>query len=981
MAKPQAKYKVAASNELKDTTPIQSISDMLSKFRWHRDEFTRRQRLRMDFKVNEGTATFKDQIQFTENQMKWWDKFSSSYAQLRNEKQALEEQEEETEIQFKYKTRQISDEELLEIRQNQLAETTDGSAKNFDLRTEIDDIERRITLRDDQQEMEQSVLAYKNNFASADEHLLFLEDRLTAMNTDPQRYTVDEIFQAEQNVQQQQIVVDDLAQEAQALQDDIAFKNGVDQVAAAQAYVTQLNNRLDSERDPLERIRIQGQIDAQTEYLRGLERDRDEMQFRIDYADRSITKEEFLANLNELAQAEINPDKKLEYQLEVARVGREVTESTFQDEAQSLENQFNRDQNRQAYLDGLLALKEKYKNDEEISFQLDGIIAREERVAKNENYQNDLQKIENSFQSHKDKGKYLQELQGLVDIYGDDLLLGFKLGSVIARAKGDTDAEQFNLALENIANQYNRKEITGDEYIAAVNGLRTKPEFATFINSPTFQSELERISAQVVGNVKTEAFGVEIQRLADLHNNHSLTDDQYLSELNKMKGSPQFKDLMRLTSFSSQLDGLIARMEGTIDDNQFNDKLNGLKNEFNSRKITQEEYLTGLNSLREEHQDNPNYLNVLNGSIAQLEGDEITTQFSNRLSDMKQKYDSGDWDDVQYLNSLRTEQAKYSSTGPNADFNRQLGGLVASMETTVRNNKFDTQISELENTYRRNPTTEGLQNYITGLQGLKSQYIGYDDIITTIESKEAMATGNETEALYKSELANMQRKLSEGRYESPNNDFGTSTYLQDLELLKSKYFGEGMENTPGQSALNALDAELRGDEGTVTRNQLSRKLQGLNDEWSSGKIDDNVYRSELLRLKGLNSFGSSLDVKQLFDEDIYRVEVDLAQQSYQDYTKEFETGRQERISEQQRRFSRQEQSFRDVQARYGADQASFEEYEGARTRLAESTKIYEDWKTKIQTPDYEAPEFDFKTFRPESREIKPKFKLPELFEF
>lgn len=961
-------------------TAIQSVSDMVARAKWFRDEAVRRDELKFNLKVTQGIATFDDEISFLRKQMKWYDRFSSNYAELENRIQDVADQKKETEIQFQYKTRQITDEDLLRIRQEELATTKEGSQKNYGLKTEIDDIQRRIQQRADTQAITNATLLYKNNFASATQHRDFLQAKYDDMVASG-KYTEDELFSAKQELEQQKINVVDLANEAQRVTDEMNLQNGVDRAASLQQYITNTQQLLTDERDPIERIRIQGRIDAATEELRVTNRDRSEMGYRIQYAKGELSDQEFSQKLFDIADAETNPDDKLKYQLEASKTKKEATDKTFDKEVQSIKNQFERDQDSKKVLDSFNALKAKYGNDDEIQFKLDALIASQERDIKNKDFEQNVQELQDAFAINKNQDSYVAGLRSMLDSYGDDLALGSQLRSLIAKETGDLNDEKFNSALQDIANRHSRKEITDEQYITEIDALRRKPEFAEFIGSTQYASQLDRILATQSGQIQEQSFTNELERLATLRSNYSITDEQYLNGLNAIKSNSNFANILRSAEYQTRLDGIIGKTEGAISDNRFTQSVNNFQNQFNARTITHDAYVAGLEQLRRDNSENPDYSNRLDGMIAQLKGDQKTVDFTNKLAGYKQKYDSGEWTTKKYLDTLKQEQAKYVKGGVNDDFYRKLDGLIAPMTTTLRDENYKTDLLAAENKYKKNQTTVGLNTYLADIQTLKTKYTGYSDIQSDLASREADLQGNVVEAQFSREVADLQKKLQAGKLESPNKDYGTSTYLAKLNEIKAKYFGKDVAIKPSQKSLDLIDNELNAADGSETRTQLSRKLQNLNDEWATGKIDDNAYRAELVRLRDANAFGQSLDVKQLFGDDIFRVETNLAQKSYESFTKDLTKQRTDIISEQQRRFARAEQEFKNIQAQYGAGQVDFGTYESAQKKLGEQTQMYEDYKTRIQGEEYKLPEFKFEIFKPDSTLEKPKYKLPELFNF
>lgn len=977
MATLSSKYKGGTKPQ---ATAIQSISEMLSRFAWFRDEAIKREELQMELKVAQGTATFDDEINLYKKQAKWFDRFSSRYAELQNTINSLNEQKEEADIQFKYKTRQIDDNELLAIRQEQLAKTVDGSIKNYQLKSEIDDIQRRIQQRADNQQIANAILLYKNNFASSQQQLDFLQSKYDEMVASG-KYTTDELFEVNQQLEQQKIDNIDLANEAAKVNSEMAMQNGVDRASSLQTYVSDLQTQYNAERDPIEKIRIQGRLVAAQEEYRQVTRDRDEMNYRIQYAKQELSNTEFSQKLFELADSEIDPDKKLEYQLEASKVKKQATDETFSKDVQKIKNQFEKDQDNNKVLAAYEDLRAKYATDDEIQFEIDSLVASQERDVKNKNFEDAVQRFKDEFAKNKNSATYLNNLRSLESTYSDDLLLGSKLRTLIAQQTGDVNDEKFNIAVQNIVNKFNAKEITEAEYISQMNALKSKPEFAEFINSPQYKSEMDRIISTQQGNIKEQAFTNEITRLANLRSNYSITDEQYLSALNNIKNNPDFSDILRFSQYSVKLDNVISGTEGDISDTKFSNQVNDLKNKFNAKQITQKQYLDSVNSLKKDYATNPTYVNKLEGISAQLTGNEKDLNFSNSLSNLNNQYKSGAINTTQYLNKLKTEQSKYAKGGPEDEYYRKIEDIIAPIQLKQVKETYDKELINAENKYTKNKTNAGLTAYLADIQSLKNKYSNYTDITNELLSKEAILQGNVAEATFYKELSDLQTQLSEGKFESPNNDFGTSTYLNKLKDLQNKYFGEGSTIKLSQDISDKLNNELIGGQGSQTRVQQERKLQNLSDEYATGKIDANAYRAELNRLKNANSFGTSLDVRQLFDDDIYRVETDLAQKNYESYISDLTKQRESVITEQQKRFARAEQEFKNISSEYSAGRTSFENYQSAQNKLATQTQQYTDWKNTVQGDEYKLPEFKFEQFKPDTNLDKPKYKLPELFNF
>jgi len=150
-----------------DSVSTGNLSGFLALMARRRAEEERKKDLEMEFRIEEGTATYDDQLEYLEEKNKWYFKGSAKHQEILNKSQEVEQEKEEIDIQFRYKTGQMNDEELLGIRQEQIEGYTEGSTKYYNMAEEIFGIEKRMNEQGDRYDMQREMLDYKNNYLTA----------------------------------------------------------------------------------------------------------------------------------------------------------------------------------------------------------------------------------------------------------------------------------------------------------------------------------------------------------------------------------------------------------------------------------------------------------------------------------------------------------------------------------------------------------------------------------------------------------------------------------------------------------------------------------------------------------------------------------------------------------------------------------------------------------------------------------------------
>jgi len=955
-----------------DSVSTGNLSGFLALMARRRAEEERKKDLEMEFRIEEGTATYDDQLEYLEEKNKWYFKGSAKHQEILNKSQEVEQEKEEIDIQFRYKTGQMNDEELLGIRQEQIEGYTEGSTKYYNMAEEIFGIEKRMNEQDDRDEMQRAMLDYKNNYLTAQEYLDYLNSRMDYMNGEGAAfYTDEERSEMELNITGQEYEIENLNSDMESLTQDIAFKNGVDQLEAGQTYLTELETRLDSERDPIEQIRIQGQITAQQEMNRQIGRDRSEAEYRISFARHEITDEEFHANLVTLMEGEPNPDKKLEYELEAGKYYRQIQERVFTETLQSAKNSYAESQDDQAYLDQLEAMKEEFGADSEFSFQLDSLISPQRRKTLSKEFETALQDVKNDFAKHKNKETYLSALNTLKEEYGEDSIFSFELNSIIAEQEGNLEEAQYNSEMADLNNQLTLGEITQAEYQEAVEGIYDKGEY-DFLDAIEFQDKKDSVLASSGRDEMEDLFNSKMAEIQNKYATGAYTDAQYQAALEDMQNNAEaygYGSLMNIPTYSNKMDDMVAKVTGTNIKKEMQAQIDDIKNRYASKDINYEEYVDELVAVRDKlAEDNPGLYDsyfkpALEAMIADAKGDEITKGINNDMADMLRKYNNHEYDSGPvrnakgYIADLKEllKNEKYSD--PKSDEYKKISDEVSRMVEVKVGFQFDNQYNKLRDAYQKNQTAKGMKKFIKGLNGMKEKtaFSKRGDLIDKIDGYVAELQGDKGVATFKNQLGKWKKQLLNGKIHPKD-------YVEKMKEIRDKYFGDKATVKIGEEYKDYVTREVQGESNSYLNDAFNRKISDLTNQYQRGEVKANVVREKILKWQSRGSWGTGDFITKQLGERLTDIETEMGEKRFKEFTKEQEKRIQSVQEGGARSYSSKEKEFQDVKSKYQADRASFEEYEASRKKMADYTTKYEDWLSGLKK--VELPEFKFEEWKP-----------------